>query len=119
MPRRATPSRDVLVRAVKLARHPHVKATEVRARFGLSERVLRDAKKMLAIEARWTHDDLVLAALHEQANGLDARAIAAFVDWVDHSPWSEAETTARLESLEGEGWVVRDDARWRLVREWP
>lgn len=119
MPRRATPSRDVLVRAVKLARHPHVKATEVRARFGLSERALREAKKMLATEARWTDDDLVLAALHERPVGLDAHAIAAFVDWIDHSPWSEAETTARLEALERDGWVVRDDARWRLVREWP
>lgn len=117
--KRAALAKELLVRAVKLAHHPHVRLPEVRERFGLSERALRDARKALAVEARWTEDDLVLAALHEQPRGVAPSAIVEFIDWVDHSRWSENELATRLESLRASGAVVEREGRWCLARPWP
>ena len=112
-------ARETLVRAVKLARHPNVRAAEVRARFGVAEAALRKAKKELATEARWTDEDLILAALHGNDGGLKPRAIVEFVDWVEHTRWSEAETSARLSALSARGLVERRGERWHLAVPWP
>lgn len=116
---RPPPTKELLVRAVKLARHPHVRLPHVRERFGLTERQLREAKKTLALEVRWTDDDLVLAALHEQPKGVAPSGILEFIDWVDHSRWSEAELVARLENLRAAGAVIERDGHWHLARPWP
>lgn len=111
--------RATRIRAVKLARHPNVRIADVRARFGVGESALRRAKKELAAEARWSEDDLVLAALHGAERGLAPSAIVEFVDWVEHVRWTEAEVTARLESLRARGAVAQVDSLWRLAAPWP
>ena len=116
---RSPPAKETLLRAVKLARHPHVRLPHVRERFGLSERRLREAKKTLALEATWTDDDLVLAALYEQPKGMAPSAIIEFIDWVDHSRWSDAELATRLENLRGAGAVIEREGRWHHARPWP
>lgn len=117
---RVTP--EVLERAVRYGRLPWIRNADVCARYKITERQLRAARKTLRVYL--SRRDLVLAALSgqgEQTSGTvgDLDSIAGFVDWQNHDGCRAEEVQAILDSLVADGVLAIEGDRWRLLVEWP
>lgn len=109
---------EILIRALKLQRVPSVRLRDVQARFGVDGRKLRAARARLAEQARWTDEDLVLAALRDGAWST-TDDLLGWVDWLDHRREDPSWLAEVLAQRVTTGDVERDGDRWRLVGEWP
>ena len=109
---------ETLIRALKLQRVPSVRLTDIEARFGVGGRQLRAARGRLAEQARWTDEDLVLAALRE-GEWQTTDDLLEWVDWLDHRREDWAWLAGVLASRVAAGEIAVDGDRWRLVGEWP
>jgi hypothetical protein len=96
-----------------------VTAKEVCARFNIGRGTLRRARESLALSIRLTDEDLVQMALLRAERPLRASEIIEFIDWVDHSRWSDDYAARVLDGLVAAGKLQRSGDSWTLVAEWP
>lgn len=115
-------SPEVLERAVRFGRTPGVRNADVCARFGISERQLREARERFGGYRSGPY--LVLSALTRSAELTegqlgDLSSIAGYVDWQNHDGCTAADVQRYLDQLAADGMLEIDGDRWTLVGEWP
>lgn len=115
---REPPDEATLRRALLFGRIPGITAAQVCARFQISMAALRRAKKTIGPSIRPSDGDLVCMAL-AASGALAAAQIIEYVDWLDHTRFSEGELAALLGQLEQAGLVRCADGRWGLTQPWP
>ncbi|HVY24911.1 MAG TPA: hypothetical protein VHB79_00115 [Polyangiaceae bacterium] len=123
-PRRALPSSEQELRAVKLSGVPGVTLKEAAARFQVPLARVRSARRRMPELARLSLAELALAALTN--NGLEAEfslaelaRVAAWLDYLNHDGSTEADVRRLLDALAEQGVIELREQSGRLVRDWP
>lgn len=104
---------------VKLARLPSVRIGELCKTEGISPATFRRWRKQYAEAARWSADDVWLAAIHMCGQPASVEAILGTYDYINHARPSPQEASVVLTRLAQEGWLHEVDGGWALVRAWP
>jgi hypothetical protein len=123
-PRRAEPSSEQELRAVRLSGVPGVTLKEAAARFQVPLSRVRRARKRQPELARLSSAELALAALTN--NGLepeftfaDLARVAAWLDYVNHDGSTEEDVRRLLQGLAEQGLLELGERAGRLLRDWP
>jgi len=123
-PRRALPSSEPELRAVKLSGVPGVTLKEAAARFQVPLSRVRRARRRQPELARLSLAELALAALTN--NGLEPEfslmelaRVAAWLDYVNHDGSTEADVRRLLDALAEQGLIELGEHAGRLLRDWP
>jgi transposase-like protein len=115
----ASRSPEEIIRLIKLARLPSVRIGELCKAEGISPSTFRRWRQTYAEAARWSADDVWLAAIQLCGQPASLDAIRRTYDYLDHARPREEEARTVLARLEQEGWLRRRGEGWVLAREWP